>query len=167
MSSTHAEGGKCPSDSSWAGLGDTIGPSGWRAVENCPEPKGGNGMPSGFQITTVWGQFIPSSLPTRKVKRARPERGEHKDGARTKLSVEDQTWSPTKERKGSRDTETGKKGKGTCISRGFLEEVVRKKKCTHPEWCFQGLTRSNLTGVWARDPLNARKEATLGRQIML
>lgn len=41
-----------------------------------------------------------------------------------------------------------------------MEEVVRKKKCTHPKWYFEGLTKSNLTGVQARDQPDTIKEVT-------
>lgn len=48
-------------------------------------------------------------------------------------------------REGYRDRNKGEKD--MHIQQGFLEEVVRGKKCTHPKWYFRGLTKSNLTGV--------------------
>lgn len=48
-------------------------------------------------------------------------------------------------REGYRDRNKGEKD--MHIQQGFLEEVVRGEKCTHPKWYFRGLTKSNLTGV--------------------
>lgn len=128
----------------------------WRTVLSHREATG---HPQGF---TVWGQSIPLHLPTREVERARPE-GEKvrtRPGQSSRLRPDMESYHG--EEGQERYRERKKRERGEHIQEGSLEEVVREKKCTHPEWCFQGLTRSNLTGVQARDQLGARKEAVLG-----